>query len=121
MKKRFRILKNDEFSKLIQKRQMQKSPAFVLYTLPCKEDQARVGISVGKKLGKAVVRTRVKRQMRALIDSVYTFDEPFDSVLIVRPAFLTLSFEERKRMLEQIHKKALAKFIREEKNEKKSV
>lgn len=110
MKKHQRVRKNMEFSNIIGQRKSLSSPAYILYISPKKEEQARVGLSVGKKLGKAVVRTRVKRQVRALIDSVYTFNEPFDSILIIRPAFSKLDFDQRKKMLEGLHDKALKKF-----------
>lgn len=95
---------------MISKRKSFSAPAFVLYVTPKAKENARVGISVGKKLGKAVVRTRTKRQVRALIDSVYTFDEPFDSILIVRPPFLKLEPSERKEMLSRLHDRAVKKF-----------
>lgn len=109
MKKRQRILKNTEFSSIIQKRQSVSSPAFVLYFQPRAQELPRVGISVGKKIGKAVVRTRVKRQTRALIDSVCTFEEPFDSILIVRPGFHKLTCGERETMLAALMQRAAKK------------
>lgn len=109
MKKQQRVLKSTEFSQMISRRKSFSSPGFVLYVQPRKEEHARVGISVGKKLGNAVVRTRTKRQVRALIDSVYTFDEPFDSILIVRPPFLKMEYSERKEMLSRLHDRALKK------------
>lgn len=110
MKKFQRVRKSTEFSNIIHKRKSLSSPAYILYTQPRQEEKSRVGISVGKKLGKAVVRTRVKRQVRALIDSVYTFNEPFDSILIVRPTFLKLDFDQRKEMLQALHDKALKRY-----------
>ncbi|UNT97342.1 ribonuclease P protein component [Allobaculum mucilyticum] len=110
MKKHQRILKNTEFSSIIQKRKSMASAGFILYTSARKEDHSRIGISVGKKIGKAVVRTRVKRQLRALIDSVFSFDEPFDAIIIVRPPFLKLDYEQREKMLKDLRKRALSKY-----------
>ncbi len=95
---------------MISRRKSFSSPAYILYVQPAKEKKARVGISVGKKLGNAVIRNRTKRQVRALIDSVYTFDETFDSILIIRPAFLQMDYQERKEMLDRLHEKAARKF-----------
>lgn len=94
---------------MISRRKSFSSPAYILYVQPAKEKKARVGISVGKKLGNAVIRNRTKRQVRALIDSVYTFDETFDSILIVRPAFLKLDYSERKEMLTRLKERACQK------------
>lgn len=112
MKKHQRILKNTEYSSIIAKRRSFVSQAFILYTLPRREEHARVGISVGKKMGKAVVRTRVKRQLRALIDTVFDFNEPFDSIIIARPVFSKMDYAQRLEKLQELREKALTKYER---------
>lgn len=109
MKKNQRILKNTEFSSIISKKQSNANAAFVLYTAKREQDKARVGISVGKKIGNAVIRNRTKRQVRALIDSVYTFNETFDSIVIVRPAFKKMDYEQRSELLSRLHDRAVQK------------
>lgn len=52
-----------------------------------KEEHARIGISVGKKLGNAVCRNKVKRQIRSMIDEIFDFKEDYDLIIIVRPAY----------------------------------
>lgn len=114
MKKELRVKKNYEFSSIIQKRKSVKSPAFVLYFDAAKQPHARAGISVGKKLGNAVVRTRVKRQLRAMIDEVFTFEEPMDVIIIARPPFLNRNYAELKEELASLRSRALARFGRKE-------
>ncbi len=94
MKKAFRVCKNYEFSSIIQNRQFVKSSSFVLYFRKRKEEHARIGISVGKKLGNAVCRNKVKRQVRSIVDTVFTFEEPYDLIVIVRPNYKDKSFSE---------------------------
>ncbi len=94
MKKAFRVCKNYEFSSIIQNRQFVKSSSFVLYFRKRKEEHARIGISVGKKLGNAVCRNKVKRQVRSIVDTVFTFEEPYDLIIIVRPNYKDKSFSE---------------------------
>jgi ribonuclease P protein component len=94
MKKAFRVCKNYEFSSIIQNRQFVKSSSFVLYFRKRNEEHSRIGISVGKKLGNAVCRNKVKRQVRSIVDQVFTFEEPYDLIIIVRPNYKTKSFNE---------------------------
>ena len=101
MKKEFRVLKNYEFSSIIQNRQFVKSSSFVCYFQKRKLDHARVGISVGKKLGNAVCRNKVKRQIRSIVDDIFTFEEGYDLIIIVRPAYANKSFEENKNEMKE--------------------
>lgn len=41
---------------------------------------------VGKKLGNAVVRNKIKRQVRSMVDDCFDFNEAFDTIIIVRPS-----------------------------------
>ena len=99
MKKAYRVCKNYEFSSIIQQHTFVKSSSFVVYYVDRKEDQARVGISVGKKLGNAVKRNKIKRQVRSMIDEIYDFNESYDTILIIRPHYLRFSYTENKKQL----------------------
>lgn len=94
MKKAYRVCKNYEFTSIIQNRKYVKSSSFVCYYKARKENHARVGISVGKKLGNAVIRNKIKRQVRSMVDSIYRFDEIYDTIIIVRPVYRCHSFHE---------------------------
>lgn len=65
MKKRQRIKKNEDFQKVFKKGKSYANRQFVVYCLQ-KEGQKefRIGLSVGKKIGKAVTRVQVKRYIR---------------------------------------------------------
>lgn len=105
MKKKYRVCKNHEFSAIMKKKQFYACPAFVIYVKPRALDHARVGISVGKKLGNAVQRNRVKRQVRMMVDEIYDFNEEFDTVLIVRPKYDCENYLNNKKSLERLKKK----------------
>ncbi|MDD7280563.1 ribonuclease P protein component [Floccifex sp.] len=94
MKKEYRICKNYEFSSIIHKQNLVKSSSFVCYYLPKKEQHNRIGISVSKKLGNAVCRNKIKRQVRSMVDLVFDFEEAFDVVIIVRPVYKKKTFGE---------------------------
>lgn len=106
MKKRVRVCKNYEFSSIIQKRKYVKSSAFVFYYQPKKQEKARVGISVGKKIGNAVERNLVKRQVRSMIDALYTFDEAYDTILIVRPIYQKQTYQQNFEDFKRVKQKA---------------
>lgn len=88
MKKEFRVCKNYEFSSIIKKQNIVKSSSFICYFEKKKEAHSRIGISVGKKIGNAVHRNKVKRQVRSMVDEVLDFTEDYDLILIVRPLYL---------------------------------
>ena len=105
MKKQFRVCKNEEFSSIIQHHSLIKSSSFVLYYKNKKLEHSRVGISVGKKMGNAVQRNKVKRQVRSMVDSIFNFEEMYDCILIVRPAYKRNDFEKNKAQLFQLKEK----------------
>ena len=80
-------------------------PSFVIYVKPRKEDHARVGISVGKKMGKAVIRNKIKRQVRSMVQDIYTFDENFDTIILVRVKYHEENYINNKKLLERLIKK----------------
>ncbi|NVK36236.1 MAG: ribonuclease P protein component [Rhodobacteraceae bacterium] len=70
--------------------------AFVLQGLKRTSDEpARVGYTVTKKTGNSVVRSRIKRRLRAAVAELAPSDIPgqADFVLIGREAALNISFE----------------------------
>lgn len=101
MKKEHRVCKNYEFSSIIGQKQYVASHSFVCYFEKRKSEHARVGISVGKKLGNAVQRNKVKRQVRSMIDHHFNFQSGFDLILIVRPRYKDQSFSANECELEK--------------------
>ena len=108
MKKAFRVRKNEEFSKIISKKHSAASAAFVVYYTDRKEDHARVGISVSKKMGNAVERNRIKRQVREMVRAILDFETcQKDLIIIVRKPYLERPFSQNKKDLETAIKKAI--------------
>jgi ribonuclease P protein component len=65
--------------------------------------QPRVGLTVTKKIGKAVERNRIRRRLRALADAVLprAGRAGFDYVLVARRPALTAPFEKMRADLER--------------------
>lgn len=104
MKKLYRVKKSDEFAKIMNYKKFYTCPSFSLYVKPRVEEHARVGISVGKKLGNAVVRNKVKRQVREMIHEIYNFGESFDTIILVRVKYREESYINNKKLLERLVK-----------------
>lgn len=63
--KTYRLNKHGSFSYVYKKGKRLSEPDLVLFFTPAKS--ARVGFSVSNKVGKAVVRNKVKRRLRASV------------------------------------------------------
>ena len=112
MNKRQRIKKNEEFQKVFKKGKSFANRQFVIYCLK-KEDQTafRIGLSVGKKVGKAVTRNQIKRYIRqTFLELKDDVRHDMDYVIIARNPAATLDFHETKKSLEHVLK--IAKVIK---------
>ena len=100
-----RIRKNSDFGLAINKGNSICLPSYIVYKLETENHYTRVGISVSKKLGKAVVRNRIKRQVRAICDELIKYDDrSLDIVIIVRKPFLDKTFDDNKSQLSDFMK-----------------
>ena len=108
MIKQYRIKRNEEFSNIISKRRTKAGEAFVLHFDEKKEAYSRVGISVSRKIGNAVIRNKVKRQIRMMLSNIYDFDSgTMDIIIIARNKYLDRSFAENQRELEKLLKSSI--------------
>jgi len=110
MKKEFRIKKNEDFSRIIKEKQSLANRSFIIYYLKNNIGYARIGISVSKKLGKAVVRNKVKRQVRMMIQQTIDFNDNYDYIIIVRNKYLDLDFNSNLNELKYLYKKILKRW-----------
>ena len=100
MKKEFRVKRNEDFSKIIARKKSFANSCFIIYKDENQMGHGRVGISVSKKLGNAVTRNKIKRQLRMMIQECFHFDEEVDYIVIVRKRFLDNTYIENKKELE---------------------
>jgi len=100
-----RVKKYSEFQKVISEGEVKKTCFFVSYTLPNEFGYTRFGISVPKKTGNAVVRNRIKRQVRSAIGQCSKFTESKDIILIIRSNYKTDNFTLVKSEIQEILKK----------------
>lgn len=107
MKKLYRLKRKKDVEAIIKKKQSYGNKAYVIYINKNIETESyRVGISASKKLGNAVVRNKIKRQMRAVFRQFKNNVNKSDLFIIARPGFLTMSHKERTEQLKMLLKRS---------------
>ena len=104
MKKINVIKKSEEFQKIIKSNKSLRTKYFYIYINKHEDSNYHFGLSVGKKIGNAVRRNKVKRQLREII-SENDYQKNFDCIIIVRREINEASFSEIKEDLNEILKK----------------
>lgn len=107
MKKQYRVKKNQEIELILKNKKYSSNQYFTLYKRTNPEtSHFRYAISVGKKIGNAVLRNKIKRQVTAIIDNLnLNLDSNTDVFIIVRPKVLEIDFNTMKSQLEYLFKK----------------
>jgi len=103
MKKKYRIKRNEEFGRIISTGKHTANKKFVMYYTPASFEYDRIGISVGKKIGNAVERNKVKRQLRMMIHETFDFNSGYDYIIIVRTTYNDSNYEQNKNYLSEIY------------------
>lgn len=79
------IKENRDFTRLYKRGKSFVSPVLVTYIMKNKSGNIRYGITTGKKIGKAVKRTRARRVIRAAFYELYPIIESgYDIVFVAR-------------------------------------
>ena len=105
MKKKNRVKKAQDFQAIIGNRCFESCKSMAVYVKKRSEEEARIGISVSKKLGCAVDRNKIKRQLRMMIQESIPIHDDLDYIILVRVGFKEQSYQENKKDLERCVKK----------------
>ncbi|NHM33602.1 ribonuclease P protein component [Neobacillus terrae] len=106
MKKELRIKKNQEFQDAFKNGRSFANRQFVVYALK-KEGQPyfRIGLSVSKKIGNAVMRNQIKRYVRqSVLELMDQIMPENDYVIIARKPVAEMDFSEVKKSLTHVLK-----------------
>lgn len=91
--KKINILKeNRDFNRIISSKKSYKYKDYIIYVEET-EKPYQFGISVSKKIGNAVTRNKIKRQLKNILDK-YTYQKNFNCIIIVLRGILNKSFDE---------------------------
>lgn len=103
MKVAYRVKSNEDFKKVVQHGHFLKCSSFVAHYLVNNYNYSRIGISTSTKLGNAVTRNRIRRQIRSMCDALVDFDKTnIDFVIIVKKDYLNKNFQENKELLARL-------------------
>ena len=95
MKKHNIVKNNYEFNSIIRNGKSKKNKYFIIYYANNVLEKYRFGISVGKKIGNAVIRNRYKRKIRSIVDNNKKYyQKNIDYIIIMRKACIDASFIE---------------------------
>jgi ribonuclease P protein component len=108
MKKEYRVKKEKEFQDVFKKGKSTANRQFVIYVLHKeKQDHFRIGLSVSKKIGNAVVRNRIKRLVRQFfLEHKNGVAHDKDYVIIARKPVADMDFKQVTSSLEHVLKRA---------------
>lgn len=112
MHKKLRLRNRADFSRVYRHGKSFANHQFVVYWSRKKEvEQFRVGVSVSKKVGNAVVRNRMRRLVKEIVrHHQHEIVEHMDLIFIVRKGALDKSYQElEKSVLHVLRKSSLLK------------
>jgi ribonuclease P protein component len=105
----FRLRKHADYQRVYQASRKQFSKQMTYFVAarpadsPYTEPTPRIGLTVGKVMGKAVDRNRIKRRMReAVRRNIATLEGPIDVVLHPRRSVIDLDFATLEREVAQV-------------------
>lgn len=99
MKKIDIIKSSREYTEIINNGKSIKSKNFSIY-YRINNEKNRYGISIPKKTGKAVIRNKIKRRIKNIIDNnKNSMQSSYDYVIIIRKGILELTYQDMEKEL----------------------
>lgn len=93
MKKINSLKKNEDFERIIKNNKSYKYKDYIIYVEKNDSNIYHFGISVGKKIGNAVTRNKVKRQIKSIIDKK-NYQNGFNCIIIVGKGIINRTYQE---------------------------
>lgn len=93
MKKINIVKENREYSRLIKKAKRLQTKNFNIFIEYKEQEHYQFGFSVSKKIGNAVTRNKIKRQLKSILDKK-NYENTFSCIIMVKRGILDRSYEE---------------------------
>jgi ribonuclease P protein component len=100
------LKKNRDFKRVYSRGKSYATYNLVLYFLPNGLEKNRVGFSISKKIGKAVVRNKIRRRLKEIIRLENNLKEGYDLVFIARKPVVELDYRGLEKNVKRLLKKA---------------
>ncbi len=95
MKRYEMIKKHEDFTNIINNGKKKSGKYIIIFSLSKKFEKPNFGIAVGKKVGNAVERNKIKRQVRNIIDkNRFLFQNFTNYIIMIKRGIKTASFNE---------------------------
>jgi len=89
------VKKNSDFNDIINKGAYLKNKYYSIYYKNSSLTYPRFGLAVSKKCGNAVVRNKIKRQLRMIVDNhKELFNNNMEYIILVRKGIVDISFKQ---------------------------
>ena len=103
MNKKYIVKESRVFDEVIETGKKIKNYNFVIFYKEKKDSPTKYGITVPKKVGKAHIRNKLKRRVRAILRNYKkTYENNYNCIIIIRNSCLNLNFEELSNSLEKL-------------------
>lgn len=100
------VKKNEEFNDIINSGRYIRNRFYNIYYKDGDSDYPKFGLAVSKRMGKAVKRNKIKRQLRTLIDQHKNlFSKRYNYIIMVRGGVKDLTYQEMEIQLVQLLEK----------------
>ncbi len=109
MKRNEMIKESRLFNEVIEKGKSITNNYFRIFYLSSDETIPKFGLAIGKKIGNAVTRNHIKRQLRMMItNNKFLFSNNLYYIIMVKKAYLNASYQEKEKklinLLEKVNK-----------------
>ena len=95
MKRYEMIKKSEDFNNIIENGKSVTNNFFRIFYLEKEISIPKFGLAIGKKLGNAVTRNHIKRQLRMIVtNNKFLFKNNISYIIMVKKAYLNASYNE---------------------------
>lgn len=100
IKKYETVKRKEEFNEIIKTSPFIKNKYFIIYIMKNNFEFNRYGLAISKKVGNAVTRNKLKRQVRAIIEEQKSiFPKTYDYIIMIKKECTLTNFQQMKNKL----------------------